>query len=238
MREPEYTSLETLLAVPIPEQTETYTPVSHGFLIDEVTSRLTAGGFSIDARRFNAASDGQVMFGTFTVHKQDAETSGEYGMNIALRNSYNKTASIGMATGAVVYLCSNLSFSDYKVIRKHTPNVFVDLDNLMGDMITGLEFEFQRTVAEFQQMRQHRVDNRIIAHLIGQLFYEERLLTTTQLSMLSQCIHSEYNGFGKENLFDFYMHCSQALKHTHPIHLIKNHVGVRKVLKDHMVQIN
>jgi|ERR1700730_928208 len=59
-----------------------------------------------------------------------------YTDTVGLRNSHDKSFPIGIAFGAKVFVCDNLSFiADHVIRRKHTANAKRDLAGLVGELV-------------------------------------------------------------------------------------------------------
>ena len=105
-----------VMAEPRPDFTASWHPFSHAEVIDAVGQAVAAAGFSIERKEYSI-SPGASMFGVWEVNKQDDEL--RYA--IGIRNSINKTMSVGLCAGERVFVCDNMVFSsDYVLFRKHT----------------------------------------------------------------------------------------------------------------------
>ena len=162
------------------------------------------------------------MFGVYDL----ADSDGETNVNIGFRNSYDKTLPVGLVAGGTVLVCSNLMFrGEIKVVRKHTKNVFQDIDTLLENVIQSAKYEYQMLVEDKEKMKVKLLDKRQMAELAGRMFIEERILTANQMSeMKREIYHSEF--FQNDTLWDFYNHSTHALKKSHPGQIIPNHIRV------------
>lgn len=86
----------------------------------------------VKQERFAVTEDGMKMFGTFDIRSDLANID----LSIGIRNSHNKTMSLGMVAGYRVVVCSNMMFSgDFEpIFRKHTSGLY-----LRDVLIIGLE---------------------------------------------------------------------------------------------------
>jgi hypothetical protein len=72
--------------------------------------------------------DGNRHFGLLEIGHDD----GDFGLLVGLRNSHDKRFPAGLAVGARVFVCDNLSFaSEIVLARKHTAHVERDLPQLI-----------------------------------------------------------------------------------------------------------
>src|SRR5438093_13614916 len=84
-----------LAAVPVPDPTDSYVPVPYGRFVEEVELHVPRFGLRITDEQFALARDGQQMFGVLTC--TNGHGNDEYGLAIALRNSYNRSLSAELA---------------------------------------------------------------------------------------------------------------------------------------------
>src|SRR5438105_4985359 len=92
-----------LAALPVPESTDSYVPVPYGRFVEEVELHVPRFGLTITAEQFALARDGQQMFGVLTC--TNGHGNGEYGLALAIRNSYDRSLSAGIAAGGHHVFC-------------------------------------------------------------------------------------------------------------------------------------
>ncbi len=117
--------------VSTPRPTETWQPIPHVSLIEEVESALRSTGLKIGNQVHSLNADGNRYFGLTEIH--GADDARDYAMVLGLRNSHDKTFPVGLVCGASVFVCDNLSFSgEVRLTRKHTVHLQRDLPQLVA----------------------------------------------------------------------------------------------------------
>ena len=209
-----------LIQVEAPQKTHSYQPVPHLTLINTVKEKLDKHNLKIVNTRYDANTKGAQMFGVYDLNIGGTDTN----LNIGFRNSYDKSLPVGMVAGGTVIVCKNLMFKgDIKVLRKHTKGVFSDLDHLIENVISSAVFQFEQLTEDKERMKLKPLNKTQMAELAGRMYVEEKLISPTQMSILADEIrHSEH--FTDNSLWDFYNHATEALKKSHPAHLIPNHI--------------
>jgi hypothetical protein len=138
-----------LAAVPVPEATESYHPVPYGRFIEEIELHVPRFGIAVQSEAFALAREGAQMFGVLTC--TNGHGADDYALAIGLRNSYDRSLSVGLVAGTRVFCCDNLAFSgEAKVSRKHTLHVFRDLPDLIYRMLSRvarLQGQIEREIA-------------------------------------------------------------------------------------------
>jgi hypothetical protein len=120
---------------------------------------------TITEERFALARDGEQMFGVLTC--TNGVTHTDYGLAIGLRNSYDRSLSVGLIAGSHVVCCDNLAFSgEVSMQRKHTANVFRDLPDLIYRMLSQVSSMQSRIHAEIAAMKDRGLGSESADHLM------------------------------------------------------------------------
>ena len=146
MCEGKFVGRDEIAMVPTPASTPSWKPVPHAEVIDAVTEVVNAHDWQILDERYGLARDGQRMFGVMRINKT---SSSEWSRCIGIRNSHDRSLSVGLTAGINVCVCSNLAFGGSMVLkRRHTSRI--ELNGLVIEAIDELETEFLtlETVAE------------------------------------------------------------------------------------------
>ena len=124
--------------VPTPKGTDSWRPVPHIEVIDAVTEVVKAHRWEITEEQFGLAREGQKLFGVMKINRTSCT---EWTRCIGLRNSHDKSFSVGLSAGINVLVCSNMAFGGSTVIkRRHTSRI--ELTELVDVAVTELENEF------------------------------------------------------------------------------------------------
>jgi len=124
--------------LPTPEPTTTHFPIPHWKFVDTLAESLYFRHLEIVGEEFAVSPDGMRFFGALTLNVEES------GVRIALglRNSHDKSFSLGLTVGHRVFVCDNLAlFGDYApVMRKHTKNV--EIEALLAVAIDDMQRKF------------------------------------------------------------------------------------------------
>ena len=85
-----HASFDEVKAVQTPQKTDTWTPISHGFLIEETKKKLDENGFDIINENHNLARFGQRYFGLMQVQDRSAPENPDRATVVGLRNGHDK----------------------------------------------------------------------------------------------------------------------------------------------------
>jgi hypothetical protein len=154
-----------LAAVPVPDPTESYHPVPYGRFIEEVELHVPRFGLTVQSSGFALAREGGQMFGVLTC--VNGKPAADYALAIGVRNSYDRSLSVGLVAGTRVFCCDNLAFSgEVKMNRKHTVHVFRDLPDLIYRMLSQVNVLKARTDEEIAGMKAFALEDRVAHHLM------------------------------------------------------------------------
>jgi hypothetical protein len=141
-----------LTAVAVPDPTPSYHPVPYGRFVEEVELHVPRFGLKIQSSAFALAREGSQMFGVLTC--TNGLGAGDYALAIGLRNSYDRSLSVGLVAGTRVFCCDNLAFSgEVRMQRRHTVHVFRDLPDLIYRMLSQVSSMKERIAGEVAAMK-------------------------------------------------------------------------------------
>jgi len=223
-------SLNDLKQVPLPEETESYKPVSHYDLAINLarTCNGLLNGYHFRKSQYGLAKKGNQMFGIHTYINDHHESM---GLSIGFRNSYDKSMSVGIAVGASVLVCDNLALTgDIAVMRKHTVNVWEDLEEMIITTIYRSQHNFSRIVEDSEAMKQRPLTNDSAYRFIG-LLYGRNVITPRQIPQVKkEWQKPSFEAFQPRNLWSFYNACTEALKTTQPSKIMEKHIQLHELL--------
>jgi len=208
----------------VPEQTDTYVPVSHQQLVNTV-KRIGSDHFNqepIDGS-FEVNRTGDQFFGSLSW-----QGDGESNLSIGFRNSYNKSLSVGLCVGAEIVVCSNLMFAgDVVKMRKHTGNVIDDLETLVTDLVQHADGSYHEIIQDTILMQNFELSDTMVGDFLGQMFVNEQILNGSQIKKAKdEWFHS--HTFKERTLWSAYNACTEALKSAHTSHALNKHTDLHK----------
>lgn len=125
-------TMEQAFAIPIPEETKTYIPVSNEDLWKLMQQKAFQRGLQLGTPQMGIDHNGQRLFGSVEIVNMD-HLDNEVRLMLGFRNSYNKSMSVGICFGSKVFVCSNMCFTGYtsddeeaagQVHHRHSTNVW------------------------------------------------------------------------------------------------------------------
>ena len=225
----DYASLDELRQIPIPEETPTYKPVSHYDLatnLAEVSGTLLRD-YQLEKSQYGLARDGNQLFGVHTYRNG----SDSMGLSIGFRNSYDKSMSVGIAIGASVFVCDNLALTgEIAIARKHTANVWQDLEELIITTIYRSQNNFTRIVEDAQVMQGQHLSDNDAYRLIG-LMYGNGIISPRQIPVVKkEWLTPQHDAFEDRNTWSFYNAVTEALKTAPPTQIMERHIALHHML--------
>lgn len=158
---------DALRQLETPPATSTHVPIEHHRLVDLVRGTLSMFGHEIVEEHHALDHDGQRYFGLMSLRSPYTG----YCDNLGLRNSHDKSTPIGIAFGAAVFVCSNLSFyGDHTIRRRHTVNAKRMLPGLLMEIIEPLALKREAQAKTFDRYRCTQITDQVADAAILQLY--------------------------------------------------------------------
>ena len=158
---------DDLRHVAIPPATQSHVPLAHFRLVETIRYALGFHGHEIIDEKHGITEDGMRYFGALMLKSP----YGNYIDSVGLRNSNDKTFPIGVAFGAKVMVCDNLSFHSTHVIRrKHTTNSLRDLPGLVSELVEPLRAEREAQHVCFERYQATPLTDERADHAILSMF--------------------------------------------------------------------
>ena len=224
-----YVSLDELRNIPIPPETPTYKPVSHYDLatnLAEVSGSLLRG-FELERTQYGLAREGNQLFGVHTYRNG----SDSMGLSVGFRNSYDKSMSVGIAVGASVFVCDNLSLvGEISIMRKHTQFVHRDLEELAITTLYRSQHNFTRIVEDSEEMQGQYLSDNDAYRLLG-LLYGNGIITPRQIPVVKkEWLTPSHEEFEDRSTWSFYNAVTEALKTSPPNRIMERHIALHNLL--------
>lgn len=199
-----------LANIPCPPATETWHPIPHIRLVQEVERALAAGNMRIVNESYGVTDDNARMFGLLQV--ANCVDTKDYAYVIGVRGSLDKTLSRGLAVGSSVFVCDNLAFSSEIVFhRKSTKNILDDLPAMVDTAIGQLSQRWNDQGKRIDAYKTKEIGNKdaayLLAEMAGDVFPWQKF----------EKIYAEFKAprhteFGKENLWAMFNAVTEYLK--------------------------
>jgi hypothetical protein len=208
---------EYLTSVALPTHAESYTVISHEFIINHTMEQLALHGFQVEKETYRSNSDGSIAQGVYYLnYTKDPEV----GLMFAWSNSYNKLMRFKCAIGGYVFICMNgvVAGDMGSWGRKHLGSADTETVKAIVDQISNADIHFDRIVADKDVMKKITLTERKQAELLGILYAEYEILTNEQISIVKQQMDKPGYDYNCEinSLWAFYNHVTHALKKAHP----------------------
>lgn len=110
-----------LMQIDAPDPTETWNPIPHGEVMNQVDKVFQDMGVSVLNTQISIDDPG---YNCFVTHRLDVGMTQSRHLEIGWRNSTNKRFSLGFTSGSRVMVCSNLVFSgSWYEYKRHVPSL-------------------------------------------------------------------------------------------------------------------
>jgi len=151
-----YTTIKDISSIPMPEQTDTYCPVSQTELWNSVQKAFGVYGYRIDNESHQVHRKRPLFVSSMDVCSDSlSEMGGTVKWTVAAMNAYDKSSSVRLIFGGRVFACSNgLIVADHILRTKHTTHVWDRLPDLIAEAVEGFEGEVLRYQEEQAKIKE------------------------------------------------------------------------------------
>ena len=229
-------TMDTLSDIQIPNKTHSYVPVSHVDFIrntKDIANRVL-DKHQLHTEQYGIARDGKQMFGTLTYKESFHDDPQDIGLSIGIRNSYDKSMSLGICSGASVFVCENLMMTGEVVaMRMHTGSIIDELKGLIFNALLKAEDKFSTIHADSQQFKQHSLNDNTTAYNIMGRLYGYGVVTERQLPVMKREWQTpKHDAFKERTAWSLYNAGTECLKTTPPMHKMKRHIEMHNMFKN------
>jgi hypothetical protein len=211
------TTKDFLIKAALPVQTETYTVISHEFIINKTEEVLKANGFNILSEYYRSNDNGSVANG---IYHLNCDKDPDMGMMFAWTNSYDKSLRFRCMIGGYVYLSNNRIISNDigTYGRVHTGSADDAIANTIEGQIVNADEFFKQLIHEKNEMKKILVPEKLRAELTGCMYFINELLTSEQLAVVKTEYRKPSFDYGVEptSLWAMYNAILTSLHRAHP----------------------
>lgn len=222
---------EALKALPIPEATDTFKPISHFELVENIMKSLSYRRLSVVREEYAISPDGMKLFGLIEL---DVEYAG-VRFAIGLRNANDKSMRVGLVAGYRVIVCENKMLTgDFQpMLAKHSKNF-----NLLDALSVAVD-RIQRSIGEVGDQIGRKKVTLLSEDTARSLIYQGFLEQKFPISLL-RSVHTEYfikpssDEFRGNNLWALENAFTSSFKKLKPVQQFEVAARLGKFLSPHI----
>lgn len=205
-------SFDELTAVSTPEKTESFTPIAHAYLVEQMREAINRAGYSVNEEEHALARMGQRYFGGFSIAGKDFDAS-DRQLVVGLRNAHDKSFAASVCIGNRMLVCENLCFaSDIKLARKHTTNILRNIPRVLSEAVGRLVSHFTDMNKRIESYKTFELSEDEASGLVIQLADAKALPAREVYPVIQQFRtpnHPEFNG---RTIWSLYNGVTECLK--------------------------
>lgn len=227
-----------LIMVPLPQKTESYSPVPHSDFIRTIQQKLSDDGYRITNKRYWTNGSMSQVVGRYSVDYQDNDME----LAIGFKNSYDKSISAGVAIGqGQIIVCKNgMVKGEFAMKRKHTGTAREELTEFVNKSMEQSTDRFKSLCAIRDRLKEKVLHQSVINELIGKMFIEEEILRSEQLNIVKRELLAKEPtfdyGVDRDCAWNIYSVCSYAVDHKTTPGLYVNQHGKLLGLFENLIE--
>jgi hypothetical protein len=206
---------QDLLALETPPPTATHKPIPHAVLVGALIETLGFRNLAVVEDQYAVSPDGMRMFGVLGL-----EVAGPgLRVSIGLRNSHDKSFSLGITIGYRVIVCDNLAFhGDFETVtRKHSKNLV--LEDVLAVAVDRMQRNFAPMLDRVDAWKGYDLPDVSAKLIIYRAFIEEELAVAKHLarSIHHYYFEPEYDEFRPRTMWSLSNAFTSAFKELEPV---------------------
>ncbi len=162
---------QDLIGLHTPEATDTHKPIAHERVVGALIETLGFRNLNVVEDGYAISPDGMRMFGVLALDM----TGDGVRVSIALRNSHDKSFSLGVTIGYRVFCCDNLAFhGDFQTLtKKHSKNLIIE--DVFSVAVDRMSRHFAPMLNQVDAWRNHQLPDASAKLIVYQAFIEQQL---------------------------------------------------------------
>jgi hypothetical protein len=223
-----------LFSTPLPAETETYKPVGHQFLVDQLLDRIgKSKHIQLREKYYRGNGKGTQMVVSFVLEGAIMPEYPQHRLMITLQNSYDKTMAIRMGAGIMDIQTGGKFLATVEdFYRKHTGNCKSDYDDLISRIGKKLSAVAQDFVDMRRGMAAKLLTREDVSGMFARLFFDDELLTGQQLRIAAEQYRDAVKSTMPLTAWMAYDMAAQALTIDHPVTTINSHLRLHEFMRD------
>lgn len=206
---------QELIGLHTPEGSDTHKPIPHERVVGALIETLGFRNLQVVQDGYALSPDGMRMFAVLALDM----TGDGVRVSIALRNSHDKSFSLGLTCGYRVFCCDNMAFhGDFlSLTRKHSKNLIIE--DVFSVAVDRMARQFAPMLNQVDAWRGFQLTDASAKLVIYQAFIEQQLDVPKHLAddVHRHYFEPEYEEFKPRTLWSLSNAFTSALKALDPI---------------------
>lgn len=205
-------SREQLAAVKTPDPTDSFTPIPHSYLAEEIEQAISRAGFQVTEQEHALARGGQRYFGGFAITGPNI-SGDERKLVVGARNSSDKSFAASICLGMSMIVCENLCFSaEVKLARRHTTNIFNDLPRVLSNAVAKCVSHWETSGRRIETYQQTEINESRASDLLISLVDAKAFPARDLYPALQEFRNPRHPEFKGNTLWNLYNSVTENLK--------------------------
>jgi len=234
-------SEDQLIAVPLPEATDSYVPVPNATIINAIKSRIQKENYRYMGAGYRLANNDRVAAGMLAVQPKGFEDSGIVH-NISFLNSYDKSRRLKLGSGALILVCANGMFTENLYAGDshiHTGKVLDMIDPMLDTIFTDLDTRFEALIEQTEILKSTIIPVEALWQIIGNLLLSD-VLGPLSITPLKKNLYKDPNfrmlgDGGVMTAWNAYNQITELLKNVPAYRLVSSHVDAHNIVLELLV---
>lgn len=201
-----------LEGVVLPPATDSYQPIKHSWLLDELSDKLADIGITFGEQHHGLSHDGARYFGVIHLNGFAGVESDLQMPMMGVRNSLDKRFGAQVCFGNQIMVCANLCFwGTYMLGRKHTTNIMLDLPEMISSTLENIPAMNEVQNKRFDAYRDHRLAQTAADHMVIEMLRHDAVNSARIGKVVNEWDNPTFD-HGDRSVWRMFNAATQALK--------------------------
>jgi hypothetical protein len=230
-----YRTLADIKSIPLPERTDSYTPVDQASFFKEACDRFEFRGYTLNNETHMVHRKHPIFISKIDVQGPDLPNDGRMKWTVAMMNSYNKTIANRIIFGGTVYVCTNgMIVADHVLRTKHTAHVWDRLPNMIDEAVAAFGYQVNKANDFYEDLKKVNTSTEQLASFAVDLGRKGLLHKPQVIDFYEECVKPSFDYQTPDlclwNLHAAYTHLAKTLN---PVERPQRVLGFEKALSAH-----
>jgi len=230
-----YRTLADIKSIPLPERTDSYTPVDQASFFKETCDRFEFRGYTLNNETHMVHRKHPIFISKIDVEGPDLPNDGRMKWTVAIMNSYNKTISNRIIFGGTVFVCTNgMIVADHVLRTKHTAHVWDRLPKMIDDAVAAFGYQVNNANDFYENLKKINTSREQLASFAVDLGRKSLLHKAQVIDFYEECVKPSFDYQTPDlclwNLHAAYTHLAKTLN---PVERPQRVLGFETALSAH-----
>jgi len=206
---------QELNTLQVPSATATYQPIPHRDALEIVEDQFKRSGFSIQKESISIGQEGLVMAAKWQLEPEGFEAMPSHSPIAVVLNGNTRKHTLRVGFGLNCMVCTNGMFiSEKSIKRKHTKNIYLDIPDMVYDMIQSSENWYSKFMGFLEELKDFEPRREYVNDMLVRSMEAGVIASSHIRKVLNIFSDPTYEEYGNDTLYTLHNAYTEVLRDT------------------------